>query len=557
MTETIAHVLLLLAMTPLAGPGTTQQPRTQPPEPTPAEWREDLAVLRARLPAGHINLFHLLPEAEFHQAIDELSAATDTAQSAAIRVGLARLVAAVGEGHTSARILTDDMTAFPILTQVEDSGVYIRRVDHSHGELLGGRILRVDGRPIGDVLTRLGTVISADNARGEWAWIPFYLVTQEVLLGLGLLDAQPGLTLMVERLDGIAQEIVLEARPLPEAQRLMLGDAPAMISAGDGAPPLIRDRRSGSYWFEWLPEERAMFVRIDRLVSQTQWPFTAFVDSLFAELGRRPAERLVLDIRSLSGGNHISLPLVHALIRSDRLAERGRLFVLIGRGTFSAGQNLVTLLDQHVAPIFVGEPTGGRPNGYGVLGRFTLPNSGLEIRYSRYFNQDADPADYRHWQEPHIAAGPSTYDELRGRDAALEVALTFEGRFSWSVALADVERAWDGGAVDGALATARARAEELRDGGWLVEREVNGLGYRLLRAGDVASALAVFRFNVDLFPDAWNAFDSLGEGLIQAGLTDEAVAAYRRSLALNGYNENAERQLRLLALRLPPRADVP
>ena len=92
---------------------------------------------------------------------------------------------------------------------------------------------------------------------------------------------------------------------------------------------------------------------------------------------------------------------------------------LLEDSSLSSGQNMVTLLDLHVAPQFVGEPPWGRPNHYGVVNRFVLPNSGLEIRYSPYMVQDSDPADYRHWQAPHISAPPDMLEEADGRGSAI------------------------------------------------------------------------------------------------------------------------------------------
>lgn len=515
---------------------------------TPNQWREDLEILRFRLPAAHIDPFHLLPEHRFHRHLDELAKDADTASPEAMLVGIARVLAEVGEGHTSARILSPDLHAFPLLTQAQEDGIRIRRIARESERLLGARVLTVEARPIDEVLDRLSTVISADNAMGERAWVPFYLITREVLGGLGLLDGEPGLALEVERLDGVRERAIVPALPLGQVETLLIGNPTEMASVREIAPPLLRDRQQSSYWFEWVAEDRMVFVRIDRLVSERERPFAAWVDSLAAELDRRDPERLVLDLRSLTGGNHISLPLIHALIRREGLTRSGRLFVLIGRGTFSAGQNLVTLLGQHVQPLFVGEPTGGRPNHYGVLGRFTLPNSGLEIRYSRYFVQDGDPADYRHWQAPHVPAPPDVRAELAGLDPAMEAVLGFHGARPGTTALSALDSTYSSHGLDAALAAARERAAELRTGGWPVEEEINRFGYQLLRAGRTDDALAIFRLNVELFPEAWNAWDSLAEALAAAELRAEAMSAYQRSLALNGYNANARRSLRLLAL---------
>ena len=525
----------------------------QLPNLTPAQWRADLDELATRLPAAHGDLFHLLAQAEFERMIDSLASTVDAAAPETILTGIARIVAAVGEGHTSARILMPAMHAYPMLVHVQDDGVRIRRVPIEHHNLLGARVLRVEGIAIDSARTRLATVISADNAMGVRAWLPYYLVTREVLSGLRLDDGNAGLSLDVERADGVAQNVVLHAAPLPDVEQLLFGDTVAMISAG-GDAPLVRDTQAGAYWFRWLPAERAMFVRIDRLMSQPDVSFGAFVDSLFDAVDRLQAGRIVLDVRSLSGGNHISLPLIHALVRRPQLAAHGRVLVLIGRNTFSAGQNLVTLLEQHVAPVFIGEPTGGRPNAYGVLGRFVLPNSGLEIRHARYYIQDSDPADYRHWQAPHIMAPPDVLAEMRGSDPALEAALAFDGALPWSQALHALDHAAADDDVRDLLAAIDVHRDVLRSGGWAVEQRINALGYARLRARRSDDARAIFRANVELFPNAWNAWDSLAEALVATGEPLDARAAYERSLSLNGYNDNARRGLALLRLlsRSPP-----
>jgi CubicO group peptidase (beta-lactamase class C family) len=75
------------------------------------------------------------------------------------------------------------------------------------------------------------------------------------------------------------------------------------------------------------------------------------------------------------------------------------------------------------------------------------------------------------------------------------------------------------------------------------ERELNVLGYELLRAGRANDAVAVFRLNVEEHADSGNAWDSLGEGLAAAGERDEAIRSYARSLQLTPGNRNAVRQL--------------
>jgi tetratricopeptide (TPR) repeat protein len=75
------------------------------------------------------------------------------------------------------------------------------------------------------------------------------------------------------------------------------------------------------------------------------------------------------------------------------------------------------------------------------------------------------------------------------------------------------------------------------------EGDFNDLGYQLLQAGNLESAVFVFEKGVQLYPDSWNAHDSLGEALVKAGRKEEAIQHYRKSLELNPRNQGAKKIL--------------
>ncbi len=78
------------------------------------------------------------------------------------------------------------------------------------------------------------------------------------------------------------------------------------------------------------------------------------------------------------------------------------------------------------------------------------------------------------------------------------------------------------------------------------ETELNALGYRLLQMKKVTDAIEIFKLNVEVYPQAANAYDSLGEGYKVHGDKDLAIANYKRSLELDPKNLNATAQLALL-----------
>jgi dienelactone hydrolase len=78
------------------------------------------------------------------------------------------------------------------------------------------------------------------------------------------------------------------------------------------------------------------------------------------------------------------------------------------------------------------------------------------------------------------------------------------------------------------------------------EQELNALGYELLSTNRVREALEIFKLNVEMFPQAFNTYDSLGEAYLAAGQREQAIKNYQKSLELNPQNTNAVEALKRL-----------
>jgi tetratricopeptide (TPR) repeat protein len=102
------------------------------------------------------------------------------------------------------------------------------------------------------------------------------------------------------------------------------------------------------------------------------------------------------------------------------------------------------------------------------------------------------------------------------------------------------------GKIVEALAAYRKIKQEDPHNFAVTENRINGLGYELLSQKKHADAIAVFRLNVELYPDAWNTYDSLGEGYMMNGDKTLAAENYKKSLALNPRNANAVAMLKKL-----------
>ena len=88
-----------------------------------------------------------------------------------------------------------------------------------------------------------------------------------------------------------------------------------------------------------------------------------------------------------------------------------------------------------------------------------------------------------------------------------------------------------------------ANAEEFKMRFMKFEYYLTMAGYEMLSAGDIQNSLQIFELLTEIYPQSWNAYDSYGEALVQAGKTDEAIANFKRSLELNPENENGKKWL--------------
>ncbi len=73
-------------------------------------------------------------------------------------------------------------------------------------------------------------------------------------------------------------------------------------------------------------------------------------------------------------------------------------------------------------------------------------------------------------------------------------------------------------------------------------------GYQLLGNGNTELATYIFRFNTEIHPESWNAFDSLGEAYAKNNKKQLAIDAYEMSLKLNPHNINAVGRLKALGV---------
>jgi hypothetical protein len=549
----------------LALPGARLTPQTGPDRPADSasvrQWREDLAYLARELPRRHKNLFHTMRREQFDSALAVLDRKLPTLARHQVIVELARIVARIGDGHTNVAPTRDPKIgfhAYPVKLYFFKDGLFIRAASREQADLVGAKVLRIGRLSTAQAYEAVRELIGRDNEMNAQFFAPFLLVMPEILHAIGAIDDPDSAPLLLEQ-DGTRTVAVLRpsglAAMMPSDTDVSWGPEAGWVDmrgAADGprTPLWLRGDPRDHLRFEYLPESRTAYVQFNKVGDEPGETIAAFAGRLRAFVDSGAVDRVVLDLRLNRGGDGtLNQPLLLSLIRSPKLEGPGRLFVLIGRSTFSAAQFLVHDLEEYTDAVFVGEPTAGKPNSYGDSRRITLPNSGITVRASIFYWQRTHPLDARQWKGPDVAAELTSRDYRANLDPGMREVLAYRPEPSLAERMRDAFAAGDSA---GALKLHLEYKADPRHAYADTELELNALGYELLRQGRHGHAIVVLQLNTADHPGSSNAFDSLGEAYMEAGRREEAIRSYERAVALDPANENAVQALE--KLRGGPRA---
>lgn len=407
----IPHALIAFG---LYSPGAPDQQRLQP-----EQWKEDLAFLARAIPQHHANAFHSISSAQFDDAVNRLDRAIPSLTDHQVIVEMMRLVALIGDGHTKLGGGLDFISGrLPLRFEVFGDGVYVIAAAPQYGDILGRRVSRIGTTDVEEVLTRLNEVTSGDNAMTKLSRLPDSLVLPDLLCALGLAPNKDRVTVDVQTENDHQSSFEIGSVPFD-----------ASISWEEVKTkerPLYLRHTKDRYWAEWIPAHSLLYVQFNQVRNKHGESIAAFFKRVVALATEKKVAKFVLDLRHNGGGNgYFNQPVIESLSKSKYLNRPGRLFVIVGRSTFSVAVKLVTQLDRKTRAIFVGEPTGGSPNHYGDAKVFSLPNSKLELRVSSISWEDAGASDSATTIRPEIEALLSFDDFARGRDPSLDAILKY------------------------------------------------------------------------------------------------------------------------------------
>lgn len=386
-----------------------------------AGWKGDLDWLLAeirRLAPAHRR--GDLPAAT-RAAADALRRDIPKLSDAQVYARLAQLVGTLRMGHTmlwgegptgpapGARI---KFVWLPVLLYAFPEGLHVVAADDAHRELVGRRLVAIDGVDAATVFERVASATSfASPAEALWT-VPVRISDLVLLHGLGVAKASKGATLTLTDARGRTTDVTLAATERNPRGKL---PPPAGVAA-----PLFLQRTQEAHWAEHWPKLATTYVQFNQVAADPDEDLPAFGLRLRKLLAENGARHVIVDLRHNNGGNTFTYVELLRTLTAFSAQEGHHVYALIGRNVYSAAANFSTDLERLVKPVFIGEPTAMSGNQDGDEGRIVLPWSRVTAAISGLRWQMSHPWDERTSVAPQIPVTLTAADYLAGRDPVLE-----------------------------------------------------------------------------------------------------------------------------------------
>ena len=377
-------------------------------------WREDLRFLAEELPKKHKNAFHRISREQFEKMVADLNAKISALSDEEIFLGMSRIVSRIGDGHTGLH-WSWSFPRVPVDLFWFGKELRVTRVSNEFPRVSGAHLTKIGGVPVEKIYEQMRGYISEGESEQFILNASGYLFKYPVFLKI-LGAAQGSEKAVYEFIDLKGKRFSLEMKAIPP------GEKTGWLVPYKRAP-LYLQKAGEPLSFEYLKGAKTVYVNFKWYPRRPE--FKKFSKELFDFIDKTEVEKLVFDLRQNGGGDFTRGRdfFIKPLKERKKFLERGRLFVITGRETYSAGMANAADFRNDLNAILVGEPTGARPNGYQENRGFSLPNSRIPVSYSieLYRFSEADTPGIL----PDKRIEPDWKSYLAGGDPALEWILAY------------------------------------------------------------------------------------------------------------------------------------
>ena len=507
---------------------------------TAKQWQQDLRFLQETVNNEYPFLFKKVTAKEFNAAAEELYKEIPNLQEHEIIVGLSRLVSLFKYGHSYVPFHQKpfEFSEFPFRIYEFNDGIYIQGTHKNYPKAVGAKVLAIEGKPISDVLKAIEPTVEAENSQYFKAYGINNVRYPEVLHAQGVTDnLQSSIILTLEKNGHQFQQkfsILPDKKRVPLTYRFVQQKNDWLSARNQDKTPLYLKNLDKSYFYEYLPEQKTVYIRHSRIIDDASETIEAFYKRVFDFIENNDVEKLVMDVRLNGGGNNYLLkPIITGIIETKKINQEGKLFVILGRNTFSACQNLVNRLDNYTNAIFVGEPTSENVNFYGDAGPVEMPNSKLKVQLSFAWWQDKEPWGNDKWLAPQLSVDMSFDQYKNNEDPVLDAVFNFNPEGLILRPMEHIRNLFMKGDIETMQKDVVKMMQDSRYRFFDFEGKFTNAGNLLMNQGQYQQAIGIFYFVTQLFSNSANAYKNLGEAYLKIGDKQKAKALLNKTISID------------------------
>ena len=292
----------------------------------PPETASDVELYLTELERIHPEPYHAISKAEYRAAADRLIARLPELDDDELMVELLRLVALLGErdGHANMNPLADGTGAplhlYPLATYEFADGVYVVAAP-GRPQLVGRKLVAIDGKPIADVLALVDPLVTYDNALSRAAHrSPYLVVGRDPPRARD--HAHRCARRVLGRRRGRRRAHARRCRRVHQRAAAGLSELPRRDAEARQAAASSRSADT-SQWLTTIDRDRVVYFAYNTV--QGYPDARSRTGSL--RLARRPkTRRVIIDLRNNGGGdiNTYAVPAPDAEVARDQQAREAR-----------------------------------------------------------------------------------------------------------------------------------------------------------------------------------------------------------------------------------------
>lgn len=342
----------------------------------------DIDYYKELIHLSHVDPYQNVSKKAFHEAIADLKAHAELYNVDELLVNWLKVNALLKDEHTTIGYNRLTSKIYPFFTAVFEEGVFIIVTDSLQSKYLGKKVIALNGLPVAEVMERMKAICGNQNAAAMKENFCKYLSDPFILHGLGLIPERNQAVFTLT--DEIGADTIIYQPTLSEKDKLTMQPLFDRNMLGRSATSAVNS-------FQYSKGNSYLYFKYHKCMdigSQTVEDVTNAIRKVIEE---QHPPKLVIDMRDNGGGNsRLLMPFIKYL-KSSYLNEKGRLYVLIGRHTFSSAILNTQAIKAATYAITVGEATSGNATHFGEVRTYTLPKTHIIVGYStKVFHTDKD-----------------------------------------------------------------------------------------------------------------------------------------------------------------------